>query len=261
MTPVIQLIISKFGPLGAWFFTSLIIFARYALFAGSAYLMFYVWRRKKFLYRKIQQKFPTSKQIKGELLRSLETASIFAFLILSIYTLNTLGLARLYTDIHAYSIGYFVFSIVALIFIHDTYFYWMHYGMHRIKGLQKIHAVHHYSHNPTPFTSLSFHPIESVLEFAIVPIVIMVMPMHPIALVLFGLWSLAWNIIGHLGYELFPKNFVKHPILKWFNTSTHHNLHHKRSNCNYGLYFNFWDRLMGTNHKQYERIFQEIKAR
>jgi sterol desaturase/sphingolipid hydroxylase (fatty acid hydroxylase superfamily) len=30
---------------------------------------------------------------------------------------------------------------------------------------------------------------------------------------------------------------------------------------NYGLYFNVWDRLMGTNHKDYETCFQEVTSR
>jgi sterol desaturase/sphingolipid hydroxylase (fatty acid hydroxylase superfamily) len=29
----------------------------------------------------------------------------------------------------------------------------------------------------------------------------------------------------------------------------YHNLHHERFNGNYGLYFTFWDRLMGTLRK------------
>jgi len=45
------------------------------------------------------------------------------------------------------------------------------------------------------------------------------------------------------------------------NTSTHHNMHHQRSNCNYGLYFNFWDRVMGTNDSRYELEFERIKER
>ena len=56
------------------------------------------------------------------------------------------------------------------------------------------------------------------------------------------------NVLGHLGFELYPKGFTTHWLGKWNNTSTHHNMHHKYYNCNYGLYFNIWDRIMGTNH-------------
>jgi len=38
-------------------------------------------------------------------------------------------------------------------------------------------------------------------------------------------------------------------------------MHHRYTKCNYGLYFNFWDRLMGTNHKQYHEMFDEVASR
>jgi sterol desaturase/sphingolipid hydroxylase (fatty acid hydroxylase superfamily) len=36
---------------------------------------------------------------------------------------------------------------------------------------------------------------------------------------------------------------------------THHALHHEKFGANFGLYFNVWDRLMGTNHRDYECRF------
>jgi Delta7-sterol 5-desaturase len=45
------------------------------------------------------------------------------------------------------------------------------------------------------------------------------------------------------------------------NTATHHNMHHQLLKHNFGLYFNFWDRLMGTNHPEYEQRFEEIAQR
>jgi sterol desaturase/sphingolipid hydroxylase (fatty acid hydroxylase superfamily) len=69
------------------------------------------------------------------------------------------------------------------------------------------------------------------------------------------------NVLGHLGYELFPRGFTKGRLTWWHNTSTHHNMHHSKSNCNYGLYFNWWDRLMGTNHREYHATFEAVKAR
>ena len=63
--------------------------------------------------------------------------------------------------------------------------------------------------------------------------------------------------MGHLGFELFPKGFTQHRLTWWLNTSTHHNLHHQRAGYNFGLYFNYWDKIMGTNHPDYQEIFDE----
>jgi sterol desaturase/sphingolipid hydroxylase (fatty acid hydroxylase superfamily) len=40
------------------------------------------------------------------------------------------------------------------------------------------------------------------------------------------------------------------------NSVTHHGLHHEKFRANFGLYFNVWDRLMGTNHPEYEGRFE-----
>ena len=42
---------------------------------------------------------------------------------------------------------------------------------------------------------------------------------------------------------------------KILNTTTNHAMHHEKMRGNYGLYFNVWDRLMGTNHAEYEERF------
>jgi sterol desaturase/sphingolipid hydroxylase (fatty acid hydroxylase superfamily) len=36
---------------------------------------------------------------------------------------------------------------------------------------------------------------------------------------------------------------------------THHDLHHAQAGWNYGLYFTWWDRMMGAEHPQYEQRF------
>jgi Delta7-sterol 5-desaturase len=70
----------------------------------------------------------------------------------------------------------------------------------------------------------------------------------------------ALNVLGHLGFEIYPKGFTKHSLLGINNTSTHHNMHHSLTNCNYGLYFNFWDKWMGTNHKKYHETFEKLAS-
>ena len=63
------------------------------------------------------------------------------------------------------------------------------------------------------------------------------------------------NAIGHCGYELFPSWRNGRPILDWFTTVTHHDIHHAHAGWNYGLYFTWWDRLMETEHPLYHEKF------
>ncbi len=46
---------------------------------------------------------------------------------------------------------------------------------------------------------------------------------------------------------MFPRWLVHGRAGRWLITATHHQLHHDRYQCNYGLYFRFWDRLCGTD--------------
>ncbi len=44
-------------------------------------------------------------------------------------------------------------------------------------------------------------------------------------------------------------------------SSTHHNMHHHKFNGNYGIHFRFWDKLFGTEFKDYETEYDIIQAR
>lgn len=249
-------LIEKFGLISGYLMGAMFVFMRYAFMAGIAYVLFYVLWKSRLSARKIQDKLPRLQKIKGEIEHSLSTAFVFALIGVGIYFLRQSGHTRIYTDINYYGWAYLVFSFILLTVIHDTYFYWMHRLIHHPRLFPVIHAVHHHSHNPTPWAALAFHPLEAFAEIAIVPVIILWMPFHPLVLFAFSFWAMFWNVIGHLGYEIFPANFVRHPIGRWLNTSTHHNLHHSSAYCNYGLYYNFWDTLMGTNHKRYIEIYE-----
>ena len=67
------------------------------------------------------------------------------------------------------------------------------------------------------------------------------------------------NAMGHAGLELHPRGWASHPVLKWISTTTHHDMHHGTSyNHNYGFYFTWWDKLMGTEHPDYVKTFDRV---
>jgi Delta7-sterol 5-desaturase len=258
MQQIIENFAQHYGILPTWLLMSLGIFLRYLIPAGIAYSIFYVWKRRSLWRIKIQQKLPENEDLRRELGHSLMTAGIFAAMAFGVFFLRQAGYGQMYFDINEHSWGYYFFSIAAAVFLHDTYFYWIHRLMHHPRLFKIFHRVHHQSHNPTPFTSFSFHPLEAVVEFGIIPFFALVIPMHPTALLIVTAWSILLNVFGHTGYELAPSGFTKHWLFKWFNTPTHHNMHHSRSNANYSLYFNFWDRIMGTNHPEYDQYFEKV---
>jgi Delta7-sterol 5-desaturase len=248
------------GLMQMWLFLYGTHLSRYLVFAAAVYMLFYVWRKRKWAHRKIQQRIAKAGMIQHEVLYSVLSIAIFSSFIMMIALCTHYGLTKIYLKISDYGWGYFALSIPLFIFWHDTWFYWTHRMMHHKALYKTIHAIHHKSTNPTPWAAFAFHPIEAVFEVAFVAMVF-VIPMHPLALAVVGLHQMAFNVMGHSGYEIFPQGFVQHPVFKWLNTPTHHNQHHQKFTCNYGLYYNFWDRVMGTNHATYETYFNEIATR
>jgi sterol desaturase/sphingolipid hydroxylase (fatty acid hydroxylase superfamily) len=77
---------------------------------------------------------------------------------------------------------------------------------------------------------------------------VMFIPLHPLALLLFFWHDAEVNTAGHAGYELVPRWLSQHCIYRRFNTVRHHDAHHTNPRVNYGSFFNVWDRWMGTFH-------------
>ncbi len=234
----------------------------YSVIAGIAFLVFYVFLRKRIAFKKIQLKFPETKDYQREVFFSILSIMIFTLPPVFMLLNDTIRPhTYYYTDINQYSKAYFYLAFIIMIFIHDTYFYWIHRLMHH-KNLFKIfHAVHHKSINPSPLAAYAFHPLEAIAESGIFVLLLLIMPLHDYHLLVFFICSLAYNVYGHLGFELYPKGFSRNWFGKWLNTSVNHNLHHQYFKGNYGLYFTFWDRIMGTLRSDYDNSFDEVTSR
>ena len=154
-------------------------FVRYFVIAGGAYLAFYVWFRRRMIGRKIQAAFPASAQMRQEMAYSLLSFLVFCGSGILTVTLYLLGWGKLYTRVSIHGWPYFWFSLGALILMHDTWFYWTHRLMHWRPLFPIFHRVHHLSHNPTPWASFSFHPLEALVQAVIFPLAVLVMPVHP----------------------------------------------------------------------------------
>ena len=234
---------------------------RYFLIAGIPFLIFYIFYSKKFQVLKIQlkeaRKSDFLREIKYSLLSGFITASIVAFLLRTSLKNNSL----IYDDLTEYPIYWLFISYVLAILFHDTWFYWLHRFFHVPWIYKHVHNVHHLSVNPSPWTSFSFHFFEAIGEGLVIIPLAFIVPLHPYTLVFFGFSIFAINVYGHLGYEIAPKWFRQSFLFELINTSVHHNLHHSKFKGNYGLYFRIWDRMMGTENKNYVEEFDRIQAR
>jgi len=233
-----------------------------AIFAGVAFAFYYVVWRNRFLYKKIQGRFPKNSDYLREMGYSFLTICIFALV-----SLVFIGHPKIaphttrYLDIHQYGWAYYFLVFPLMFIMHDTYFYFTHRLMHHRRLFKWFHLVHHQSTNPSPWAAYAFHPLEAFVEAGIVIVFLFTIPIHRTHLMIFFLMMIVYNVYGHLGYELYPKGFSRGRIGKWINTSINHNQHHQYFRGNYGLYFLFWDRVFGTVREDYDERFEEVSGR
>ncbi|HKB45671.1 MAG TPA: sterol desaturase family protein [Chitinophagaceae bacterium] len=235
---------------------------KYFLIAGPVFLTFYILLRKKISFKKIQQRFPKMKDYGREIFFSTLSIIIFSFPpLIMLYSDSIRPHTTFYKNISEYGWLYVILAFPVMLLMHDAYFYWIHRLMHHPKLFRLFHLVHHKSTNPSPWAAYAFHPLEAIAESLIFVIFLFTIPVHSVHLMLFFIFSLVYNVYGHLGFELYPKGFNNNWFGKWINTSVSHNMHHQYFKGNYGLYFTIWDRLMSTMNTNYDSAFEEITSR
>ena len=233
---------------------------RYVVAAGVLFVLVWVVWRERLAPRLIGRRWAAAKDIKRELAYSLSTAVVFSLVGTGIKLGARAGIFHMYEGIASRGWAWLVLSIALLVVVQDAYFYWTHRAMHHRWFFEHVHRVHHLSHNPSPWAAYAFSPLEALVQAAYVPLVLLVVPVHELALFVFLLFMITRNVVGHAGVELFPRGFVHGPLRALSTTTTHHALHHHRSDVNYGLYFPWWDWVMKTTHPAYERKFDEVTS-
>jgi sterol desaturase/sphingolipid hydroxylase (fatty acid hydroxylase superfamily) len=228
----------------------------YAAAAGALWVLFYVLLRRVVGHRKVVPRPPGAGQISREVATSVRSIAVFGLVTAAVVFAQQCGYTRLYRRVDDHGWAWFAGSIAAAVVLHDAYFYWSHRLLHHPRVFRLVHRAHHTSTNPTPWAAYSFSLPEALVQAGIGPLLVFTLPMHGAAFAAFMAWQIGFNVLGHCGYEIFPRWFLRTWAGKVLNTPTHHTLHHEKVRGNYGLYFNVWDRLLGTNHPDYEARFE-----
>ncbi|AMR32790.1 sterol desaturase [Mucilaginibacter sp. PAMC 26640] len=236
-----------------------ITIVRYFVLAGVPFFIFYKLLTNWYSRSKIQNRNADLKDFKREIFQSTQTAAVFALIGYLVAYSPLRQYTQLYSNINDYSLWWIPVSLLLSLVLHDTYFYWMHRLLHHKKLFKLAHVTHHQSTNPSPFASYSFHFIEAWTEGIVLAVIVMVLPMHSIAITSFIVVGFIINVYGHLGYEIAPKWLRNSFLFEIVNTSVHHNLHHSKFKGNYGLYFRIWDRVLKTEHPDYVKDYDRVQ--
>ena len=178
-------------------------------------------------------------------------------------------------------------GVLVLDVVHDAWFYWTHRLLHTRALYKSVHYMHHESRYdcsalwvhlmfpalplliltesssnpdcrvPTAFTGYSFHVVEAVIVFFNEILVCFFLPIHTRVHRYYHMYTTAIHCGGHAGYEIAP--FVpslqglcsllltRGKVNEYLTTVEHHDLHHQLYTIHFGLYFQLWDRWMGTD--------------
>jgi lathosterol oxidase len=226
---------------------------RYVLAAGTIAIALWIWRRWA-EPRRIQSRRALAADRRREIGYSLSTIFIFGLIGILAVSLEGAGLIRV--DVLPSSLWLGIGQLVLIVVLHDAYFYWMHRALHLRMLFRRAHLVHHKSRTPTPWAAYSFAPGEAVLEGLYLPLFLLLFATSLPVLLLFLLHQIVRNVLGHCGHELMPPGFYSHWATRWHTNTTYHDLHHSEGRYNFGLYFTWWDRLMGTQHPAYGERFK-----
>ncbi|MBT8221269.1 MAG: sterol desaturase family protein [Bacteroidia bacterium] len=237
------------------------VFGRYLILSGLYQKLIYDRLSKVLSNRIISPKYPRDQQIR-EIMWSGIGSIIFGLMGVVMIMGWQKGYTQIYSDFSTYPLWYLPISLVVGMVLHETYYYWLHRWMHHSRGIYKlIHKVHHDSVSTSVWTSFSFHPLESLLQAIIIPVIIMIIPMHWVVLLVWLILMTLSAIINHAGVEIFPKAWRDNAVMKWLIGSTHHDIHHRRFTKNFGLYFTFWDIWMGTESHEFDQRWNKATAK
>ena len=233
--------------------------ARYLIAASLIAGIVWLLRRTGWASRKIQQREAGRADFLREISAAIRTVVVYTVLAVPMVWAFRQGYLHEYS--RPVTLLSFAGYLAAILLAHDTWFYWTHRAMHHPRLFKAVHRFHHRTITPTAWTAYSFAIPEAAMMFLFVPVFLFIVPTPVSVMFTFLAVMILRNAMGHAGLELHPRGWASHPLLKWISTTTHHDMHHGISfNHNYGFYFTWWDKLMGTEHPQYVAIFDRVTA-
>lgn len=130
----------------------------------------------------------------------------------------------------------------------DFLSYLLHVVSHHVTLFWRVHAVHHADEHVTAVSGLLHHPLEILLSAVFLLFFTVVFGIPVLVFVIYGACMAVHNAITHADVAL-PRGLDR--ALRWLIVTpdvhrTHHSIHLREGNSNFGQMFTIWDRLFGT---------------
>lgn len=178
---------------------------------------------------------------------------LFVMIINAVFGIATAGVFVWLSDnefglLHLISAPVWVELILAIMVLDLIAQYGVHFFLHKVKWMWRLHLVHHSDKHVDASTGTRHHPLDFIIRetFALVAVLIMGMPIafyffYRILSVLFTYWTHA-NLRIPLSVDKALSYVIVTPNMHKF----HHHFELPWTDSNYGNMLSIWDRIFGT---------------
>lgn len=274
-------LLSYFGnTLGALFVSPGSIFSLTSLLCAAAVATLVIVRRRRAKHRKFSGALLLRVLFPRRLMRSSSTRADLIFLFANVFVYGSIfvwavlssavlagsvagGLVAVFGPVRPPTLPQFVLrsTVTLILFLAYELGYWIdHYLSHRLPILWEFHKVHHSASVLTPLTVWRVHPVDSLVFYNILAIVMGLA--NAFVIYAFGASQNGYSIAGNnLLLVLFIHAYIhlQHSQLwvafrglagRIFMSPAHHQIHHsmnpKHFNSNFGASLAIWDWLFTT---------------
>lgn len=235
-----------------WFVFCGIIMGGYLLSAFSVYHLLNLAIGKELKKSPLSLGEKNNITIKADIRLSILSGFFFSLGAACFMVCYQQGYTQAYIRWNVQDLGYCALSYILVLLLQDTYFYFLHRLSHRPFFFRWLHQGHHHSRPPTPWTCFAFEPSEAIFQTIFLLAVTFLIPLNIGVLISILLTMMIWAVGNHLGVKIVPSSSLSRKLGEWFIGSAHHLVHHQKYVMHYGLYFTFWDKLLGTQDQAYE---------
>eukprot|EP00461_Guttulinopsis_vulgaris_P004504 UN04506 len=133
---------------------------------------------------------------------------------------------------------------MAALLMFETCFYWTHRWLHSPMGY-RYHKDHHAFYTPMSLAGQWGSFVDGLVSLPVPALFpVLFLDIHITTLWSYALVQTFHSSYDHCGYD-FPFNPFQ--LIPFGSHAAEHGFHHSHNIDNFGLYFRFWDVIMGTN--------------
>lgn len=141
-----------------------------------------------------------------------------------------------------------LWPVLLSVLLLDLVKYWEHRLLHRLRGLWRLHVVHHADLDVDFTTTLRHHPFETLFGLGVGVIVVIALGLSPLGIFVFSVLAAVITTLSHANVRWNPTadRWLRLVFMTRDAHAVHHSARRAETDSNYAVVFIWWDYLFGT---------------